>query len=499
MLDGPENFDQFFRREFNALVVFVRRLGLGLEDAKDAAQRAMTQACRHWDQLQHPLVWVRIAAQGISAARADRRRLGHLRVLSLLDCLTAQQREVMTWYLDGFDTSEIARHLGISETTVRSTRHLDVHTLLFEADRALVEDTTHGVDVEAALATVLPAPSPEPEPALAPPPEPAPEPAPPPPPKPLPTLPPAPEPPTPPTSASPPVPGHPPTLPPAPTPAPPPTFELLTPPTLAPLPALEHPTPAPPPVPEPQLPPTPAPPVPEHPPTLPPAPLPAPTPAPPPTFEPLTPPTLAPPPAHEHPPTLPPAPPPAPTPAPAPPPTFEPPPPPIPAPPPAHEHPLTLPPAPTPARLPTFAPLTFASPPTPEPAPIPPLLPPPAAPAPAPSPTFAAPPAPAPIPPLVPPPASLDEAQTDRLPIYEAVLAQWFDPVDTGRALEPVRPPTASLFSDPHAPLADQGPPRTAHIVRDRMSSFHRGLWRARRMISDAYERERNGQPVWPT
>jgi RNA polymerase sigma-70 factor (ECF subfamily) len=47
---------------------------------------------------------------------------GRRRVLAVLDGLPSQQREVMGWHLDGFETCEIARHLGISEATVRSTK-----------------------------------------------------------------------------------------------------------------------------------------------------------------------------------------------------------------------------------------------------------------------------------------------------------------------------------------------------------------------------------------
>jgi RNA polymerase sigma factor (sigma-70 family) len=125
-------------------VAFVRRLGYSLEDAKDAAAQAMTDACCRWQEINEPRPWVRVAARRIALYEARHRRAGvnkairvwaesrheevdqlypmegRLRVLALLDCLPDQQREVMAWYLDGYETQEIARHLGISDATVRS-------------------------------------------------------------------------------------------------------------------------------------------------------------------------------------------------------------------------------------------------------------------------------------------------------------------------------------------------------------------------------------------
>lgn len=157
----PECFEEFFRREIRSLVVFVRKLGYDIEDAKDAASHAMAEAFEHWGQLVSPVAWVRVNAQRTALRQAERRRAGvaravqvwneasadvsdtadliggKQRVLMLLDCLPTQQREVMVWYLDGFETHEIARHLGISEATVRSTKR-HARTLL----QKKLEDST---------------------------------------------------------------------------------------------------------------------------------------------------------------------------------------------------------------------------------------------------------------------------------------------------------------------------------------------------------------------
>lgn len=146
MPDTPEDFAEFFRREFGALVAFVRKLGFELEDARDAAAEAMKDAYRSWERIDRPLAWIRVAAQRIALKQARRQRQGarhalqvwagsrglaadqleeidgQLRLLTLLSSLPAQQREVVAWYLDGFGTDEIARNLGISEATVRSTK-----------------------------------------------------------------------------------------------------------------------------------------------------------------------------------------------------------------------------------------------------------------------------------------------------------------------------------------------------------------------------------------
>ncbi len=146
MPNGSKDFDEFFRGEFILLVAHLRRLGHQLEESRDAAAEAMFCALRSWGHLESPHAWVRVAAQRIvlrerkqqrkTAERAIEAGLaaqesgpdlseevtGRLRVVALLASLPSKQREVMGWYLDGFETHEIAKNLGIAEATVRSTK-----------------------------------------------------------------------------------------------------------------------------------------------------------------------------------------------------------------------------------------------------------------------------------------------------------------------------------------------------------------------------------------
>src|SRR5688572_20892493 len=119
--DTQEDFEQFFRREFGALVSFVRKLGYGVEDARDAAIEAMHDAFRHWSRVSQPLVWVRLAAQRGAPHRGRQRSSGQgedvdgkLRLLTVLVPLPDDHRAMITWYLEGFTTDEIAQAHGIS-------------------------------------------------------------------------------------------------------------------------------------------------------------------------------------------------------------------------------------------------------------------------------------------------------------------------------------------------------------------------------------------------
>ncbi|MFE2751121.1 RNA polymerase sigma factor [Actinosynnema sp. NPDC059335] len=146
---SSEGFDEFFRRELTPLVAFVRRAGFGLEQAKDAAQEAMTRAYEEWSRLRWPRAWVRTVAYRTAVVEAARTRDGLLRAVSggwtvsthddpdvaalgeehewllrALGSLPERQRLVMAWFLDGFDQAEIADQLDASPTTVRSNlRH----------------------------------------------------------------------------------------------------------------------------------------------------------------------------------------------------------------------------------------------------------------------------------------------------------------------------------------------------------------------------------------
>jgi RNA polymerase sigma factor (sigma-70 family) len=143
-------FIEFFHDEFGPLVAFLQKSGFEREQAKDAASEAMTCAYESWSRIDRsPRGWVRRAAYRIACNQAQRAREEPLRVvaggwaipphgdvdvveaaeehaelLRLLQQLPRQQRLVMAWHLDGFDTNEISERLDMPPATVRSTlRH----------------------------------------------------------------------------------------------------------------------------------------------------------------------------------------------------------------------------------------------------------------------------------------------------------------------------------------------------------------------------------------
>ncbi len=148
MSDDLEDFNEFFRVEFVLLIAFLRRSGHELEESRDAAAEAMLCAFQEWAHVKYPRAWVRTAAYRIALRQLTKQRgiaervvsagmlsgdldpdladevVGQHRVVALLACLSTREREVVNWYLDGFKTNEIAKALGVSKATVRSTmRH----------------------------------------------------------------------------------------------------------------------------------------------------------------------------------------------------------------------------------------------------------------------------------------------------------------------------------------------------------------------------------------
>lgn len=144
MSNGLE-FDEFFRSDLLPLIAFLRKAGFEREDAQDAAAEAMTCAFRRWRTVQQPRAWVRKVAFRIAARQVQRSRDSlarttvngledarhqeedqtaavdeRLRILNLLNGLPHQQRIAMAWHLEGFSAPEIAEHMEIQASTVRS-------------------------------------------------------------------------------------------------------------------------------------------------------------------------------------------------------------------------------------------------------------------------------------------------------------------------------------------------------------------------------------------
>jgi RNA polymerase sigma-70 factor (ECF subfamily) len=146
---GP-TFDEFYRDEAGPLVAFLKKGGFTKQQAEDAVSDAMTCALESWPRIDRsPRGWVRTVAYRIACKTAQRAREESLRavvggwaisahydvdvvettevhdlLVRLLQQLPRQQRLVMAWHLDGFNTKEIADRLDMLPATVRSTlRH----------------------------------------------------------------------------------------------------------------------------------------------------------------------------------------------------------------------------------------------------------------------------------------------------------------------------------------------------------------------------------------
>ncbi|MFE9240491.1 RNA polymerase sigma factor [Streptomyces sp. NPDC007007] len=149
--EEQEKYSDFFRSEFNILVRHVILLGATPEEAKDAAQSALIDLLQNWSTVQAPRPWSRKAAahhfmrSDIKENRATQiarteftTRRGSDDSYSLRspleeweftinfveNHLVGVQRQVMAWYIDGFDPQDIAEQLSMASATVRSNlRH----------------------------------------------------------------------------------------------------------------------------------------------------------------------------------------------------------------------------------------------------------------------------------------------------------------------------------------------------------------------------------------
>jgi RNA polymerase sigma-70 factor (ECF subfamily) len=135
-------FAVFYTQDFTRLVGFLIVQGAG-HLAADIAQEAMTEAYRQWDLLDRPSAWVRLVAQRnwwkrnrrdrveiphddlpepsglLSSAEYEQIESRHT-FLALVAELTDLQRQVLSWYYDGYQPVEIAVVLGRKPVTVRS-------------------------------------------------------------------------------------------------------------------------------------------------------------------------------------------------------------------------------------------------------------------------------------------------------------------------------------------------------------------------------------------
>lgn len=141
-------FDAFFRKHVVQLLQHVMRQGFDEECAKESVAETMTALYQRWHEIDHPLRWARRTAychalDEVNARRRTRpfdpedwaargfvhrdddpicRQESTARVVRLLGGLPIRRREVISYWLDGYEDHEIAEEMGISEATVRSHR-----------------------------------------------------------------------------------------------------------------------------------------------------------------------------------------------------------------------------------------------------------------------------------------------------------------------------------------------------------------------------------------
>lgn len=141
------SFDDFFRREYPAMVALAAAVSGFPHTAEDLAQEAMLRARRHWDRIgafDKPGTWVRRVTINLSLnsrrsiAREAKTRLAWWErrepteqpqpldpdLLDALHALSPHQRAAVSLhYLEDRSTPEIANLLGCSESTARAHLH----------------------------------------------------------------------------------------------------------------------------------------------------------------------------------------------------------------------------------------------------------------------------------------------------------------------------------------------------------------------------------------
>jgi len=141
----PAGFSAFFREHHRYLIQTAMYAGATRQEARLAAQDAMTDVLKRWSDIGNPVAYARQAVLScfLKARRdgLDRIRIKQVRhgagtpaarldqnltawedkqwVCQLLDSLPPKQREVMALVVDGFEPSDIAALLGRSPEAVR--------------------------------------------------------------------------------------------------------------------------------------------------------------------------------------------------------------------------------------------------------------------------------------------------------------------------------------------------------------------------------------------
>lgn len=160
LVEVPEEFDVFYRREFRSLVGLAHALS-GSSASEDIAQDALLAALRRWDEvgrLDNPGAWVRrvVANRSVSVIRrrvSEAKKLLRLGVGTQgsvsLDLSvhgewiwdqvrrlpTRQAQVVALYYLDGLSMPEIGAVLGITKESVNTHLRRAKQTLAERLER----------------------------------------------------------------------------------------------------------------------------------------------------------------------------------------------------------------------------------------------------------------------------------------------------------------------------------------------------------------------------
>lgn len=147
-IEASETFEDFYAREFAAVVGLAYALSGSRWGAEDLAQEAFLAAHRGWDRVgryEHPGVWVRRVVANLSVS-VFRRRVAETKALALvalgyapaLPELSAEDAEfwqavrslprrqaqaIALHYLEDLSVAEVARILGTAEGTVKKHLH----------------------------------------------------------------------------------------------------------------------------------------------------------------------------------------------------------------------------------------------------------------------------------------------------------------------------------------------------------------------------------------
>ena len=169
----PASAEEYATLHGKALIGYLLKMGVCLDDAQDAANETLKRMFEHWDSIEQPKAWARRTAYNIvidtvrarqsesdKSARAQAQfvlaatgtddlwmlKEGQRAVIGHIRKLPAAQRQVIALYVDGFTNDEIAEMMGSSAATVRSNLRHAKSRLRAELEAEGVYRRTTGTD-----------------------------------------------------------------------------------------------------------------------------------------------------------------------------------------------------------------------------------------------------------------------------------------------------------------------------------------------------------------